>query len=175
MYKRPMHSMNNRGNNWMMFQQTRAMNDPVLSSGSSSVALATIQSPSWRKANEAIGLDDNDASLSSGYGGYYCDNGINLAILILTLAGLAAMFWTLYTKITMLVGRRKRDVGLYNTPVQKPPYTYTFNLEDLVSEIYWGRKTHRKCVQKQYFSIIKSEINTNEKYYKPFVNRNQTS
>ena len=171
MYKRPMQSINNRANNWMVFQQTKALNDPVLSSGSSSVALATVPSPLWRKSNEAIGLDDNDASLSSGYGGYYCDNGINLAILILTLAGLAAMFWTLYTKITMLVGRRRRDVGLYNTPVQKPPYTYTFNLEDLVSEIYWGRKTHRKCVQKQYFQ---SDMSTNEKYDKSFVNQNQT-
>ena len=85
MYKRPMQSINNRANNWMMFPQTKALNDPVLSSGSSSVALATVPSPLWRKSNEAIGLDDNDASLSSGYGGYYCDNGINLAILILTL------------------------------------------------------------------------------------------
>ena len=71
----------------------------------------------------------------------------------------------------MLVGRRRRDVGLYNTPVQKPPYTYTFKLEDLVSEIYWGRKTHRIGVQKQYFQ---SEMNTNEKYDKSFVNQNQT-
>ena len=82
---------------------------------------------------------DNEGSLSSGYGGYYCDNGINIAILALTLAGLAAMFWILYTKITMLVGRKRRHAEEYNTPVQNLPYTYTYNIKDTISEIYWGR------------------------------------
>ena len=83
---------------------------------------------------------DSAGSLSSGYGSYYCDNGINIAILALTLAALATMFYILYTKITMLVGRRKRHAMEYNTPVQqKPPNTSQHNIEEIISHIYWGR------------------------------------
>ena len=91
---------------------------------------------------------DSDGSLSSGYGSYYCDNGISLAILALTLAALAGMFYILYTKITMLVGRRKRHAGQYNTPVQQPPNSSIHNIEGIISFVYWGR-------------IYNSHINTN--------------
>ena len=41
---------------------------------------------------------------SSGYG---CDNGISLGLLLTAALGIAVMFYTLYTKITM-AGRRRR-------------------------------------------------------------------
>ena len=82
----------------------------------------------WHKR---IQLDDNDGSLSSGYGSYYCDNGINIAILALTLAGLATMFYVLYTKITMLVGRRRRHAIEYNTPVHQPPDNSINSMEEI--------------------------------------------
>ena len=37
-----------------------------------------------------------------------CDEGISLAILIATLAGIAVLAFTLYTKVTM-AGRRRRE------------------------------------------------------------------
>ena len=43
---------------------------------------------------------------SSGYG---CDNGISLGILITAALGIAIMFYTLYTKITMGRRRKKRS------------------------------------------------------------------
>ena len=107
--------------------------DRILAAGSSLAAFSTPFNK-WNAATEAI---DNVGSLSSGYGGYYCDNGINIAILALTLAGLAAMFWILYTKITMLVGRKRRHAEVYNTPVHAFPYIY--NIEDTILEIFWGR------------------------------------
>ena len=99
----------------------------------------------WAKPKEA---EDNEGSLSSGYGGYYCDNGVNIAILALTLAGLAAMFYVLYTKITMLVGRRRRHAEDYNSPVQELPYTYTYNLADIMNEIFWGMTKLYKDIYK---------------------------
>ena len=103
---------------------------------SGSTLAASTSMTNWNNLREPM---DNEGSLSSGHGSSYCDNGINVAILILTLAGLAAMFYVLYTKITMLVGRRRRSALEYNTPVQQPPYIYTYNMEDIISEIYWGR------------------------------------
>ena len=107
--------------------------DPIQSSGSSLVASTSLMN--WVNPKEA---DDSEGSLSSGYGGYYCDNGVNIAILALTLAGLAAMFYVLYTKITMLVGRKRRSAEKYNSPVKEFPYNYTYNIDDIINEIYWG-------------------------------------
>ena len=45
---------------------------------------------------------------SSGYG---CDNGISLGLLLTAALGIAVMFYTLYTKITM-AGRRRRKRSL---------------------------------------------------------------
>ena len=113
----------------MMYNGRRNQVNRLQTAGSSLVGSST----------SMINQMDLEGSLSSGYGGYYCDNGINLAILVLTLAGLAAMFYVLYTKITMLVGRRRRHALEYNTPVQLPPYIYTYGIEDIITEIYWGR------------------------------------
>ena len=107
--------------------------DRLQPSGSSLVASTSLMK--WVKPKEA---SDSEASLSSGYGDHYCDNGVNVAILALTLAGLAAMFYVLYTKITMLVGRRRRHAEDYNSPVQKLPYTYTYNIDEIISDLYWG-------------------------------------
>ena len=119
--------------NTMMPIRQKYQFEGLQSSGSSLVASTSLLN--WANPKEAT---DNEGSLSSGYGGYYCDNGVNIAILALTLAGLAAMFYVLYTKITMLVGRRRRHAEDYNSPVQELPYTYTYNINDIMSEIYWG-------------------------------------
>jgi hypothetical protein len=49
----------------------------------------------------------NYGSYSSGYGDY-CDNGISIGLLLTALLGIGVMFFTLFTKITMLTGRRRR-------------------------------------------------------------------
>ena len=58
------------------------------------------------KAQEKI------AAASQQYGSYSghhkCDNGISLAILLTTLAGIASLFFILFTRITMFTGRRRR-------------------------------------------------------------------
>ena len=108
--------------------------DRLQPSGSSLVASTALVN--WVNPKKA---SDNDGSQTSGYGDHYCDNGVNIAILALTLAGLAAMFYVLYTKITMLVGRRRRrHAEDYNSPVQNLPYTYTYNMDEIISDIYWG-------------------------------------
>ena len=52
------------------------------------------------------------AAASEQYGSYSghhkCDNGISLAILLTTLAGIATLFYILFTRITMFTGRRRR-------------------------------------------------------------------
>ena len=134
--------------------------DPLQSSGSSLVASTSLMN--WVNPKEAT---DSEGSLSSGYGGYYCDNGVNIAILALTLAGLAAMFYVLYTKITMLVGRKRRSAGEYNSPVKELPYTYTYNIDDIINEIYWGtervHKTYSYLYKSSYVDITYFYTSTN--------------
>ena len=52
------------------------------------------------------------AAASEQYGAYSshykCDNGISLAILLTTLAGIATLFFILFTRITMFAPRRKK-------------------------------------------------------------------
>ena len=52
------------------------------------------------------------AAASEQYGSYSnrykCDNGISLAILLTTLAGIGTLFFILFTRITMFTGRRRR-------------------------------------------------------------------
>ena len=44
-----------------------------------------------------------------GHGSSYdCDNGISIGLLLTALLGIGVMFFTLFTKITMLTGRRKK-------------------------------------------------------------------
>ena len=125
------------------------------SSGSSLVASTSLLN--WANPKDAT---DNEGSLSSGYGGYYCDNGVNIAILALTLAGLAAMFYVLYTKITMLVGRKRRHAEDYNSPVQKLPYSYTYNINDIMSEIYWGMTKLFKDINLDTYLILNTNFRT---------------
>ena len=48
-------------------------------------------------------------SYSGGHGHHkQCDNGISLAILLTTLAGIGTLFFILFTRITMFTGRRRR-------------------------------------------------------------------
>ena len=58
-------------------------------------------------------FDDLVAGGSSGYG-YTKSCGINLAILATALAGIGAMAYVLYSKITMNGGRRKKRSDLFN-------------------------------------------------------------
>ena len=55
----------------------------------------------------------------SGGGKNECDEGISLAILIATLAGIAVLAFTLFTKITMIGRRRRRHLELPYTSVTK--------------------------------------------------------
>ena len=52
------------------------------------------------------------AAASGGHGSYsgddYCDNGISIGLLLTAALGIAVMFYTLYTKITMAGGRRRK-------------------------------------------------------------------
>ena len=48
------------------------------------------------------------ASHGSYSGDDYCDNGISIGLLLTAALGIAVMFYTLYTKITMAGGRRRR-------------------------------------------------------------------
>ena len=52
-------------------------------------------------------FDDLFGGSSSGYG-HVKSCGINLAILVTALAGLAAMAFVLYQKVTMAMGRRRK-------------------------------------------------------------------
>lgn len=54
----------------------------------------------------------------SGGGKTQCDEGISLAILIATLAGIAVLAFTLYTKITM-IERRRRETETVETSLVK--------------------------------------------------------
>ena len=166
MSRSPVYSGINNGN-ILMYKVRRNPLNKLLTSGTSLAASTTL----FNKLNSPTEQQDNDASLSSGYGGYYCDNGINIAILALTLAGLAAMFWILYTKITMLVGRKRRHAADYTSPVQTLPYTYTYIIEDTISEMFWGR------LQNKHFkniSTILCETTANENHDNSFQNHLQT-
>ena len=60
----------------------------------------------------SIKAQEKIAAASQQYGSYSghhkCDNGISLAILLTTLAGIATLFFILFTRITMFTGRRRR-------------------------------------------------------------------
>ena len=51
----------------------------------------------------------------SGYGGYCEEDEVSLGLLVISLAGIAIMWYTLYTKIKANGGRRKRQTDEWNT------------------------------------------------------------
>ena len=75
------------------------------------------------------------------------------------------MFYVLYTKITMLVGRKRRSTEEYNSPVKELPYTYTYNIDDIINEIYWGTervyKTYSYLYKSTYVDITYFYASTN--------------
>ena len=79
-------------------------------------------------------LDDLVGGSSSGYG-HTKSCGINLAILVTALAGIAAMAYVLYTKITMK-GRKRKKRELLNLSKNWDDHT----LHDL-SDIVFGGNT----------------------------------
>ena len=79
------------------------------------------QQPRYLKNNNGGGgllggfnrrMSNMKAAASGGYGSYsgddYCDNGISIGLLLTAALGIAVMFYTLYTKITMAGGRRRK-------------------------------------------------------------------
>ena len=66
------------------------------------------QSPSKRRV---------DIAGSYSGGKIECDEGISLGILLATLAGIAVMFFTLYTKITKIGRRRRRYLEAAADPI----------------------------------------------------------
>ena len=69
----------------------------------------------------------------SGGGKNECDEGISLAILVATLAGIGVLAYTLFTKITM-IGRRRRETETGNT-----------SLANLSNSLLFGTKTYFFC------------------------------
>ena len=74
-----------------------------------------------RRIGGSNGLGGGLKSAASRYGsysssGYGCDNGISLGLLLTAALGIAVMFYTLFTKISMIGGRRrKRRSGFDDT------------------------------------------------------------
>ena len=54
------------------------------------------------------GNSDLKVASSEARSDHYCDQGVGLGILLLTALGVGIMFFTLYTKVTMAMTRRKR-------------------------------------------------------------------
>ena len=81
-----------------------------------------------------------------------CDEGISLAILIATLAGIAVLAFTLYTKVTM-AGRRRREgdasFGRYGAG-------------DLLGVLYLGTrsKTYQQHIKKHMSHILLPDMMT---------------
>ena len=63
-----------------------------------------------KKAQRHVAVASEQVGAYSSH--YKCDNGISLAILFTTLAGISSLFFVLFTRITMyagVVGRKKRS------------------------------------------------------------------
>ena len=70
------------------------------------------------------------AGLHGSYSDDYCDNGISIGLLLTAALGIAVMFYTLYTKITM-ARRRKRSA-------EEDIDTLKFGLEHITDFFYSG-------------------------------------
>ena len=78
-------------------------------------------------------------SYSSGYDD--CDNGISIGLLLTALLGIAVMFYTLYTKITMAGRRRrrrKRDATEEMEDVEEQVNPVWFAMENFQDFVYSG-------------------------------------
>ena len=63
-----------------------------------------------KKAQRRVAAASEQVGAYSSH--YKCDNGISLAILFTTLAGISSLFFVLFTRITMYTGRKKRSSSL---------------------------------------------------------------
>ena len=80
----------------------------------------------------------NNMRAAASHGSYsddYCDNGISIGLLLTAALGIAVMFYTLYTKITMAGGRRRRKRD-QNEEIE----SFKFGLEHLTDFFYSGKK-----------------------------------
>jgi len=59
-----------------------------------------------KKAQRRVAAASEQVGAYSSH--YKCDNGISLAILFTTLAGISSLFFVLFTRITMYAGGRRR-------------------------------------------------------------------
>ena len=84
-----------------------------------------------RMGGGATNMRTAAAGLHGSYSDDYCDNGISIGLLLTAALGIAVMFYTLYTKITMARRRRKRDA-------EDDIETLKFGLEHITDFFYSG-------------------------------------
>ena len=89
--------------------------------------------------NRRMGGSAYNMRTAASHGSYsddYCDNGISIGLLLTAALGIAVMFYTLYTKITMAGGRRrkKRDED-------EEIESFKFGLEHITDFFYSGNNT----------------------------------
>lgn len=88
-------------------------------------------------------MSNMKSAASGGYGSYsgddYCDNGISIGLLLTAALGIAVMFYTLYTKITMAGGRRrKKRAELEEVEEEIDPIS--FSLDHITDILYSGNE-----------------------------------
>ncbi len=79
-------------------------------------------------------------SFSHGHGHHKeCDNGIPLALLLTTLLGVGVLFFTLFTKITMATGRRRKRSEMSDEWEQFHDGLATIDADGIFDLVYGGR------------------------------------
>ena len=133
--------------------------------------------PRFKKTNQAAAINrrfggaGNNNQLRSGsqqYGsysssGYGCDNGISLGILITAALGIAIMFYTLYTKITMGRRRKKRsDVEENMDLVLQDVDPLQFAISHITDFLYSGQyiliSTMVELILREIFSLGSAKL-----------------
>ncbi len=93
--------------------------------------------------NRRNGLAGLLGAASGGYGSYSsgydeCDNGISIGLLLTAALGIAVMFYTLYTKITMAGRRRKKRSDEIAEDVNPIPFV----LSNILDFVFSGKYLH---------------------------------
>jgi hypothetical protein len=92
-----------------------------------------------RRSSAAVHASSNSVGSYSGHH-KQCDNGIPLALLLTTLLGIGALFYTLYTKVTMAPGRKRRSSQTAWEQVEDG--MATIDAEGIYDLVYGGRRLH---------------------------------
>ncbi len=112
-------------------------------------------------ASEAVGsLSSLYGSFSGGYGSKKDDcEGVSLALLLTTFASIGVVFFAVFTKLTMIIGRKKRSIpgGTQDTLA-----TVLDNLHTLIYEGITGMVgTFYSCIQMD--NVKKSSLKLKKK------------